>query len=210
MHLYDYWRSSAGYRVRIALHLKGLDFETTTISLLDGEQSQPPYLAINPQGLVPFLADGEVAIGQSLAILEYLEERYPQVPLLPQTPPARAAVRQLANTVACDIHPLCNLRVLDYLRQALAVDEAARSAWYHHWVSLGLAAIEARLAELESDDFCVGNSPTLADVCLVPQVFNARRFHVSLDPYPRIRRIDGHCGTLEPFQRAAPERQPRR
>lgn len=207
MRLYGYWRSSAAYRVRIALALKGLPFETVEIELRQGQQRQPAYRAVNPQGLVPFLADEEVAIGQSLAILEYLEERYPEVPLLPAGRPARATVRQLAAIVACDIHPICNLRVGDYLRRHFGAGDEAVLGWQRHWIALGLAAIEAQLVSLGAGDFCVGEGPTLADVLLIPQVYNARRCGLALDDYPHIRRIDAHCNSLPAFRQAAPENQ---
>lgn len=208
MRLYSYWRSSAAYRVRIALVLKGLSFETAAIELRRGDQHGAAYRQINPQGLVPFLVDDEVALGQSLAILEYLEERYPDVPLLPAARGERALVRQLAAIVACDIHPLGNLRTGQYLRERFGADDDAVLAWQRHWVGLGLDAIEARLAELGAGDFCVGPTPTLADVLLIPQCYNARRCQLPLDDYPHIRRIDTHCNSLPPFRQAAPENQP--
>lgn len=207
--LYSYWRSSSVYRVRIALNLKGLDYETISVSLAEGEQHRSAYREINPQGLVPFFTDGRVATGQSLAILEYLEEAYPEPPLLPATPEQRAAAREIAQLIACDIQPLCNLRVLQFLEDPLGLHGAAVSEWYRHWVGDGLRAVEARLAQLRSETVCVGSAPSLADACLIPQVYNARRFDVPLDAYPRIRSIAAYCRALPAFRAAAPEEQPR-
>ncbi len=207
MKLYSYWRSSASYRVRIALNLKGLAYDVRPISLLDDEHHSAEYLRLNPQGLVPLLEDGEISIAQSPAILEYLEERYPAVTLLPDEPGPRSAVRQLMYTIACDIHPLCNLRVMQYLRGPLDADDAAAARWYAHWVSLGLAAVEAQLERRDATQVCVGRTPTLADVCLIPQVYNARRYEVPLDDFPRICQIDAYCNTLDAFQHASPDHQ---
>lgn len=208
MKLYGYWRSSATYRVRIALQLKGLAYDTVPISLIDGEQRSADYLRLNPMGLVPLLIDGGIAIGQSMAILEYLEERYPLPPLLPTATVARARVRELANLIACDIHPLCNLRVLEALRGDLHADDAAKKTWYARWMGSGLAAVEARLAQWNAGEFCCGEAPTLADACLIPQLYNARRFGIALGDFPHILRIDARCGSIDAFHRAAPERQP--
>lgn len=206
MQLYDYWRSSAAYRVRIALHLKGLAYEPIAIDLRTGAQRSRAYRARNPQGLVPYLQDGEVGISQSFAIMEYLDERYPDPPLLPAEPADRAYVRALALAIVCEIHPLNNLRVLQYLEQR-GDAEPDRLAWYRHWVGQGFEPIEAVLAE-RGDRFCFGDGPTLADVCLVPQVYNARRYTCDLEAYPTIRAIDERCRLIEAFARAAPERQP--
>jgi maleylacetoacetate isomerase len=210
MKLYTYYRSSAAYRVRIALNLKGLEHEDTFVHLRQQDQRAADYLAVNPQGLVPTLIDDDnTAIGQSLAILEYLEERYPQPPLRPGSPAGRARVRQLAMIVACDIHPIDNLKVLNFLTGDLGVDEAGRLRWYRHWVDEGFAAMEAILAnQAATGTFCHGDSPTIADVCLVPQVYNAGRFEVDMAPYPTIRRINEACLALPAFADAAPEKQP--
>jgi len=210
MKLYDFFRSSAAYRVRIALNLKGLSCERVFVNLLTGEDKADAYRAVNPQGLVPALAlaDGRV-LTESLAICEYLEECYPNPPLLPSDPAGRARVRSLAQMVACDIHPLNNLRVLDYLTGVLGVDEAAKLAWYRHWIAEGLTALEARLnSSPDTGRFCHGDAPTLADACLVPQVFNARRFECDLSPYPTVVRLASASEALEAFQAAHPDRQP--
>lgn len=207
MRLYDYWRSSAAYRVRIALNWKGLAYEQLAVDLRRGAQRSPEFLAINPQGLVPVLEDGEARLTQSLPILNYLEERYPEPPLLPADLAGRARARAIAVAIACEIHPLNNLRVLQYLERELRLDEDRRLAWYRHWIAEGLGPIEIMLAAA-GGEFCVGDAPSLADVCLVPQVYNARRYQCDLEPYPTIRRIDARCRALEAFARAAPERQP--
>jgi maleylacetoacetate isomerase len=211
MRLYGYWRSSAAWRVRIALNLKGLQWESVPVHLLrdGGEQRKAPFLQLNPQGLVPVLEDGDAALTQSLAIIEYLEETHPAIPLLPAEPAARARVRSLAQLVACEIHPLNNLRVLQYLRDALGLDEAQRNTWYRHWVDEGLAALEARLAhEPGCGRFCHGDTPGLADCCLVPQLYNARRYGCGLDAYPRLLRIEAACNALDAFKSAKAEAQP--
>jgi len=208
MKLYGYFRSSAAYRVRIALNLKGLAYENAFVHLRKGEQRAPDYVKLNPQGLVPTLLDGDLALGQSLAILEYLEEVHPKPALLPRDPAARARVRALALAVACDIHPLNNLKILQYLQKELGLDEAARNAWYHRWVHDGFAAIEAQLGGAETGRFCHGDQPGMADLCLVPQVFNAERLKVDLAPYPTIRRIVAEARALPAFAQAAPEAQP--
>ncbi|MFA6313990.1 MAG: maleylacetoacetate isomerase [Sterolibacterium sp.] len=209
--LYSYFRSSAAYRVRIALNLKGLDHEILPVHLARGEQLEPEYQALNPAGLVPALDDGGQLLTQSLAIIEYLEEIQPTPALLPAGALARARVRAIAQTIACEIHPLNNLRVLSYLKHNLAADEAARNAWYSHWVDVGLVGVETLLSQsAETGDYCHGAAPGLADCCLVPQVYNARRFNCSLEAMPTIRRIVEQCETLEAFQRAAPDSQPDR
>jgi len=211
LRLHTYWRSSAAYRVRIALNLKGLAAEQVPVHLLrdGGEQHAPGYRAVNPQGLVPVLQHGQRIVRQSMAIIEYLDEAFPEPPLLPATVRERARVRALAQLVACDIHPLGNLRVLQYLEREFQATPAQREAWIRHWLALGLAALEPLLAEDPSTGtFCDGERPTLADCLLVPQLYNARRFGLDLEPYPTLRRIEAHCLALEAFRRAAPEAQP--
>lgn len=207
MILYDYFRSSAAFRVRIALNLKGLAAERRFIHLRRGEQRAPGYLEVNPQGLVPMLVVGERRIAQSLAIMEYLDEKHPNPPLLPQGAEERAWVRSIALAIACDIHPIDNLRVLQYLERELGIDTPRRDEWYRHWIREGFRAIEALLAERHGP-YCAGDTPTLADVCLVPQVFNARRLDVDLAPYPRIRAIHEACMQVPAFADAQPSRQP--
>jgi len=212
MQLYDYFRSSAAYRVRIALNLKGLAPERSFVHLRKGNQRAEEYLALNPQGLVPALAldDGGV-LRQSLAIIEYLEETHPQPPLLPRDAVERARVRAIALAIACDIHPLNNLRVLEYLLHTLGVSPQQKDGWYKYWIDVGFEALETQLArERETGRFCHGDAPTLADVCLVPQLANARRMSVDLSPYPTLTRIEAECLALAPFAAAAPERQPDR
>ncbi|MBC7502595.1 MAG: maleylacetoacetate isomerase [Herminiimonas sp.] len=213
MKLYGYFRSSASYRVRIALNLKGLGYESIPVHLVrsGGEQLSPEYRQISADGLVPALVDetaGSGAITQSLAIIEYLEEAYGGPALLPTSPQDRAYVRSIALSIACDVHPLNNLRVLRYLVRDLHVSEADKDAWYRHWCEQGLASIEATLAR---DDrarrFCYGDTPTLADCCLIPQVFNARRLGCDLSAMPTVQRINNLCETLDPFKRAAPAAQ---
>lgn len=208
--LYDYWRSSAAYRVRIALNLKGLAYHSVPVNLRTGEEGLPGYRAVNPQGLVPTLVDDEGSpLTQSLAIIEYLEETRPLPALLPADPPARARVRALALVVACETHPLNNLRVLNHLGSVLGADKAARDAWYRHWVAEGLAALEALLASHPATGrYCHGDAPGLADICLIPQVYNARRFECDLQPYPTVTRISEACAALPAFDRARPELQP--
>lgn len=211
MKLYSYFRSSAAYRVRIALNLKGLDYETVAVHLLKdgGQQLAPAYRKLNPAALVPTFVEGDWSTGQSMAVLEYLEETHPEPPLLPSDPRQRARVRAIAQTIACDIHPLNNLRVLKYLKHQLHVEDDAKNAWYTHWVELGLASVEAMLAgHPQTGTFCHGDTPTFADLCLVPQVANARRFNCDLSSMPTVVRIDAACSALPAFQRAAPENQP--
>lgn len=207
--LYDYWRSSAAYRVRIALNLKGLPYQVVPIHLVQdgGQQHSAEYRALNPQQLLPLLVDGDQRIAQSLAILEYLEERYPQPALLPREQGERAQVRSLALHIACDIHPLNNLRVLQYLSNTLGVEAAAKDAWYRHWVETGLAAVEEGLQRLPGT-LSLGERPGYLEACLIPQVYNARRFNCDLHAYPRILAVVERCNSLEAFQRAAPEVQP--
>ena len=210
MRLYTYFRSSAAYRVRIALALKELAYEAVPVHLLrgGGEQLQAAYRAVNPAGLVPALEDNGAVLTQSLAILEYLDEAHPHPPLLPADPLARARVRALAQSIACDIHPLGNLRVLNYLGGSLGLTDDARLAWSRHWIIEGFAALEKMLSTLkDSPSFCRGATPTIADCCLVPQVFNARRFGVDLTPYPAIVAIDAACAALPAFMAAHPAQQ---
>lgn len=211
MILYGLSVSSASYRVRIALALKGLKVTTISKQLRDGEHRQEDFLKINPQGFVPTLAlDDGTVLTQSMAIIEYLEETYPEPALLPQQSLARAHVRAMSQVIACDIHPLNNLRVLRYLETDLNHDKPTRDAWYRHWVHSGFIALEGFLnSHTGAGDFCFGDAPTLADVCLVPQVFNARRFAVDLTPFPGIVRIDAHCRKMAAFAGAAPELQAR-
>ena len=204
--LYGYFRSTAAYRVRIALNLKGLGATWKFVHLRKGEQNAPDYLKINPAGLVPYWIDGGFSLAQSLAIIEYIDETNPLPPLLPKGPEQRAVAREIAHMVASDIHPIGNLRVLNRLNQ-MGVDEAARTAWSQHWIKLGFDAIEARLSQLPGP-FALGDAPTLADICIVPQIFNARRFGVDLAPYARIRGIDQAASQNEAFVAAEPGRQP--
>ncbi|MFV3128126.1 maleylacetoacetate isomerase [Niveispirillum sp. KHB5.9] len=206
MQLHTYFRSSAAYRVRIALALKGIQWDPAYVHLLKdgGQQRHEAYRDLNPQGLVPTLVDGDAVIPQSLAILEYLEERQPTPPLLPADPAGRAKVRAMALAVVADIHPLNNLRVLNYLRGSLGLGDEAVKAWIAHWVAEGFTALEQMV---EGPDFCLGHAPSFADLCLVPQMFNARRFGVDLTAYPKLVAIDAHCQTLDAFQVAAPGHQ---
>jgi maleylpyruvate isomerase len=209
MKLYDYFRSSAAFRVRIALNLKRLTAERSSIHLRRNDQSGPAYLALNPQGLVPALEeDGQVFI-QSLAIVEYLDETHPEPPLLPGHPADRARVRALAQIIACDIHPIDNLRVLRYLAKPLGHDEATIGVWFNHWIARGFEGLERILAsDGQAGAFCHGDTPGLADLCLVPQVFNAQRHKLDLAPYPTISRIFETCMRLPAFEEARPEKQP--
>lgn len=211
LRLYSYWRSSAAYRVRIALNLKGLDYQLAPVHLLrdGGEQHGAAFRRVNPQGLVPTLQHGQRLIRQSMAIIEYLDESFADHPLLPATARERAHVRGLAQIIACDIHPLGNLRVLQYLEREFQATPEQREAWIRHWLALGFEAIEALLAESPSiGDFCEGERPGMADCLLVPQLYNARRFKLDLAAFPTLRRIETNCLALEAFQRAAPEAQP--
>jgi len=210
MKLYNYFRSSAAYRLRIALALKGLSYDYLSVHLAKGEQYLPEFTAISPQSLVPVLEeDSGLRLYQSLAIMEYLDETHPTPPLLPADPAARNRVRSLALIIACEIHPLNNTRVLNYLTGRLGVSEEQKLEWYHHWVKTGFAALEKRLAdEPATGRFCHGDAPGFADCVLVPQVANARRFKVDLGAFPTIVRINDTCLELEAFKQAAPERQP--
>ena len=207
MRLYDYWRSSSAYRVRIALRLKGIEHQQLGVNLRLGVQRTLDYLAHNQQGLVPALETGEATLTQSLAIIEWLDETHPEPPLLPAGATARAVARSLALQIACEIQPVNNLRVLQYLQSRVGLEERDLNAWYRHWVAEGFAALEARLATT-AGTYCFGDQVTLADLCLVPQVYNARRYSCELDPFPTILRIDAACQKLEAFAEAKPERQP--
>jgi len=210
--LYTYFRSTAAYRVRIALNLKKLSYTPHSIHLVrdGGEQHSRQYLNINPQGLVPTLVDGDTTVTQSIAIIEYLEERYPAPPLLPEAAALRAQVRAVAQQICCDIHPLNNLRVLNYLRTEMQLDESVRHDWYQHWITEGLRALERLLTcdGRHQSHCCFGDTPTIADLCLIPQLYNARRFSCDTRNYPTLLKIDEHCMTLTAFQQAAPENQP--
>lgn len=211
LRLYSYWRSSAAYRVRIALNLKGLHYETIPVHLLDdgGQQHALEYRAVNPQALVPSLKHGHRIIRQSIAIIEYLDETWPEPPLLPATARDRARARAIAQAIACDIHPLNNLRVLKYFENEWNVPAPEREEWVRHWIREGFGAVENMLSEhLSTGTYCDGEHPGLADCCLVPQVFNARRFGIPVDAYPTIRRIHDACMKLPAFDAARPERQP--
>jgi maleylpyruvate isomerase len=211
MKLYNYFRSSASFRVRIALALKGLDYEYASVHLLQagGQQFAAEFTAMNPAALVPVLDDDGTMLTQSLAIIEYLDETRPQPPLLPADAAGRARVRAIALTIACEIHPLNNLRVLGYLSKTLGVSDEQRNAWYRHWVETGLATVEALLAGDSRTGYCChGDTPTLADVCLVPQIFNAQRFKSRLDHVPTVMRIHEHCLTLPAFAKSVPALQP--
>jgi len=210
MKLYDYYRSSAAYRVRLALNLKGVAPERVFVHLRKGVQRTDDYLDLNPQGLVPALAlDGGPRLTQSLAIVEWLDETHPHPPLLPGDATARARVRAIALSIACEIHPLNNLRVLQYLTGTLGVAEAQKDGWYRYWVDTGFEALERQLArEKSTGRFCHGDTPSLADVCLVPQLANARRFNVDVTPYPTLTRIEAACNALPAFADAAPANQP--
>lgn len=209
--LHTYWRSSAAYRVRIALHLKGLAFESVPVHLLQdgGQQRAPAFAARNPQRLVPTLQHGAAVLTQSLAIIEYLDEVWPEPPLLPSGALDRQRARALAQLVACDIHPLGNLRVLQFLEHAWSLDQAQRAQWIERWIGDGLAAFEALLARApRSGAFCIGDAPTIADCALVPQLYNARRFEIGLEAFPRIRAVEAACLALPAFDAARPEAQP--
>jgi maleylacetoacetate isomerase len=204
--LYDYYRSSAAYRVRIGLNLKGIDYESRPVNLLESEQKSGEYRALNPQGLVPLLEIDGHRLTQSVAILGYLDQRYPNQPFLPTAAADRAHVVGMAMLVACDIHPLNNLRVLRYLKQELGQEQDAIDAWYRHWIGEGLPALEA-LAAPGAGEFLYGDAPTGADICLIPQLYNARRYNVPLDDYPTLLRAEENANKLEAFAAAHPDRQ---
>lgn len=209
--LHTYFRSSAAYRVRITLNLKGIQaqYEFVHLNRDGGQQFSTAFRAKNPQALVPVYSEEGMNLAQSIAIIEYLEECHPLPPLLPKAPAERALVRQIALGMACDIHPLCNLRVLKYLGATLGLSDDQKNAWVRHWIALGLAALEQQLAALPSRGvFCVGNTPTLADCCLVPQWFSAERFGVDVSGFPTLQRIADHCNSLPEFAAAHPARQP--
>lgn len=209
--LHSYWRSSAAYRVRIALNLKGLAYETVPVHLVreGGEQHAEAFRELNPQGLVPVLLHGHRVLRQSMAIIEYLDETWPTPPLLPATARDRARVRGLAQAIACEVHPLNNLRVLQFFEHEWNVPQPEREEWVRHWIAEGFAGLERMLADNPSTGgFCEGDVPSMADCLLVPQVYNAQRFGVDLEPYPTIRRINAACLALPAFDAARPERQP--
>jgi len=209
MKLYTVWRSSAAYRVRIALALKGLTYESVAKQFAKREHRAAEYLSLNPQGLIPALDDDGFVIGQSLAIIEYLDESRPDPPLLPSQPQGRAIVRAIAQGIACDIHPLNNLRVLNYLKGPLGQDEAGVNTWYRHWIAEGFVSLEALAKRHSQRGECLyGASVTLADICLVPQLYNARRYQCDLEPYPTLRGIGASLERLPAFQAARPEAQP--
>ena len=211
MILYSYFRSSAAYRVRIALNLKGIDHELRCVNLLDdgGEQRKPEYFEINPQGLVPTVVDGDTVLTQSLAILEYIEETHPQPPLLPPAAKDRAHVRALADIIACDIHPLNNLRVVNFIKHTAGPNEGIHLLWYRYWLYEGFFAFQELLKRRAAPgSYCFGDSPTLADVCLIPQIYNALRFDFNLALFPVLAAIYERCLELDAFARAAPENQP--
>lgn len=210
MRLYTYFRSSAAYRLRIALNLKGIDWQPVSVNLAAGEQRGSDYLAVNVQGLVPALEiEGGETLAQSVALLEYLEETHPEPPLLPAGAVDRARVRAMVGLIACDIHPLNNLRILKYLKDPLGADQEAVDIWYRRWIARGFEALEQLVAQYGTPDgYCFGETVTLADVLLVPQVYNARRFETDLTPYPRLVEVDARLQALDAFADAVPEVQP--
>jgi maleylacetoacetate isomerase len=209
LQLYSYFRSSAAFRVRIALHVKELAFDTIGTHLLENRHRTPEYLSLNPQGLVPALGVEGTVLSQSLAIIEYLDERYPDPPLLPRDPLARAQIRSMTLAIACDIHPLNNLRVLNYLRDQFKLEEDIVMRWYHHWIATGFTALETQVRAFSANGrYCYGDAVSLADVYLVPQMFNARRFKCDVSAFSTLNRIVAHLEALPAFQRALPENQP--
>lgn len=207
MKLYSFFNSSTSYRVRIALALKGLDYDTAPVNLRTGEQRDGDYRKMSPAGIVPTLVDGDIRLTQSLAIIDYLDQVYPLPRLIPEAMEVRMRALEIAQTIACEIHPVNNLRVLNYLTGQLAVTADAKTAWYRHWVEEGLAAVEALLADASSENYCVGNAATVADCCLVPQVANALRMGCDVEKFARIRGIYDHCVSLPAFIKAAPQNQ---
>ncbi|WP_433868112.1 maleylacetoacetate isomerase [Ralstonia wenshanensis] len=209
MKLYSYFRSSASFRVRIALELKGLPYEYAPVHLLKGEQAAPDFVKLNPDALVPVLCDGASVLSQSLAIIEYLDEAHPEPALLRGSAFDRAHIRAIALAIACEIHPINVTRILKHLQRTFDMSDVARHDWCRHWIRLGFAALEERLSQdARTGACCVGDTPTLADLCLVPQVFNGKRFDVAVEDYPTLARIFAHCMTQPAFQRAAPAAQP--
>jgi len=208
MQLYSFFNSSTSYRVRIALALKGLPYEYAGINLRSGEQAGAAYRALSPAGIVPTLVDGELVLTQSLAIIDYLDQMHPAPRLLPEDPLLRTRALEIAQTIACDIHPLNNVRVLKYLTGELGVSDAAKSDWYRHWVDEGVGAVEVLLARLPAHPYCLGDTPTVADVCLVPQVANALRMGCDLSRFERVHAIYEHCMRQPAFMQAAPQHQP--
>ena len=208
MKLYGYWRSSAAYRVRIVMHLKMLDFESISVHLVKngGQQHQDDYIAINPSHLVPTLVDGDLVLNQSLAIIDYLDNCYPEVALYPSDVKLRAKVQALSLDIACEIHPINNLRVLQYLTNQLSLDDKVKLTWLHHWMTTGFTNLEAQLVKT-SGLYCFGDKVTMADVCLIPQCYNAKRFGVNMSHYPNICRIVNNCQLLTAFDKALPENQ---
>jgi maleylacetoacetate isomerase len=206
--LYSFFNSSTSYRVRIALALKGIPYDYAAVNLRSGEQGDSAYRALSPAGIVPVLIDGDIRLTQSLAIIDYLDRAYPVPRLIPDEPAGRARALEIAQTIACEIHPINNLRVLKYITGELGADEAAKSAWYRHWVAEGLAAVELLLAASPDSKFCVGDMPTVADCCLVPQVANAMRMGCNLGQYTRIQATYGHCMAQDAFIQAEPQKQP--
>jgi maleylacetoacetate isomerase/maleylpyruvate isomerase len=208
MKLFGYWRSTAAYRVRIALHLKGIDFESVPVHLIKngGEQHANQYSELNPSHLVPTLVDGQLVLNQSMAIIDYIDTKYSEVPLYPQNIEGKAHVQALSLDIACEIHPLNNLRVQQYLTKELDANEDIKLAWTHHWMKIGFSAFEARLLQT-AGEFCYGDSVSVADICLVAQVYNANRFNLDMSPYPKIISIIERCNTLPAFIKALPENQ---
>ncbi|WP_448547915.1 maleylacetoacetate isomerase [Thalassotalea fusca] len=209
MKLYGYWRSSAAYRVRIVLHLKGIPFESIPVHLVKngGEQHSEDYTSLNATHLVPTLVDGDVVLNQSIAIIDYLDSVYPQANIYPKTAVDKAQVQAMALDIACEVHPLNNLRVQQYLANELSVGDAEKLAWTHHWMKLGFAALEEKCAKY-AGKYCYGDEVSMADICLVPQVYNANRFGLDMSEYPNIVRIVENCNQLEAFKLALPENQP--
>ena len=208
MKLHNYFRSSASFRVRIALELKGLNYDYSAVHLARGDHKKPPYAHLSADTLVPLLEVDGQQLSQSMAIIEYLDEKHPTPALLPADSIGRAKVRALAQSISCDIHPLNNLRILKYLTKELKVEDEAKNTWYRHWCREGLVAFERQLAQLSASDFCYGNTPTLADCCLVPQIFNARRFDTDLSSLPRTMAAFDACMALPAFQKAQPSACP--